>query len=130
DGFWWRWSDSPIETTSFALMALSAIEPKSALVEASMNWLVKNRRGAQWSNTRDTAIALLALTSYLKSSGELSSGMEYALHVNGKEIARRRITTEDVLAAPSRFFVDADLLREANEIRLERLSGEGPLYFS
>ena len=32
-----------------------------------MNWLVKNRRGAQWSNTRDTAIALLALNDYLET---------------------------------------------------------------
>ncbi len=36
-----------------------------------MNWLVKNRRGAQWNNTRDTAIALLAMNDYLERSGEL-----------------------------------------------------------
>src|SRR4030095_1646691 len=56
DGFYWRWSDGGVEATSFALRALLAIDPKNKLVEPVTNWLVKNRRGAQWSNTRDTAI--------------------------------------------------------------------------
>src|SRR2546423_4812763 len=48
---WWRWSDGPVESTSFALMALVAIDPKNALIEPASNWLIKNRRGAQWNNT-------------------------------------------------------------------------------
>jgi len=32
----------------------------------------QNRRGAQWNNTRDTAIVVLALNDYLRVSGELS----------------------------------------------------------
>src|SRR5262249_27702916 len=51
DGLWWRWSDGGVESTAFALRAILAIDPKSKLVEPTTNWLIKNRRGAQWNNT-------------------------------------------------------------------------------
>ena len=49
DGIWRRWSEGSVEATAFALRALVAIDPDHELVEPVMNWLVKNRRGAQWS---------------------------------------------------------------------------------
>jgi hypothetical protein len=61
DGLYWRWSDGGVEATSFALRALLAIDPKHRLIEPVTNWLIKNRRGSQWSNTRDTAIVVLTL---------------------------------------------------------------------
>ncbi|HEX3581711.1 MAG TPA: alpha-2-macroglobulin family protein, partial [Thermoanaerobaculia bacterium] len=53
DGFWWRWYEGPVESTAFALQALVRVDPQNKLIEPAMNWLVKNRRGAQWNNTRD-----------------------------------------------------------------------------
>ena len=50
------------------LRALLAIDPKNKLVEPVTNWLIKNRRGAQWSNTRDTAIVVLTLNDYLRTA--------------------------------------------------------------
>jgi uncharacterized protein YfaS (alpha-2-macroglobulin family) len=129
DRFWWQWYEGPVETTSFALQALVLIEPKHRLIEPAMNWLVKNRRGAQWNNTRDTAIALIALNDYLGASGELGGDVQYELTVNGRSIATKKIAAADVLRAPSRFTIDADLVRDANEIRIHR-SGRGALYFS
>ncbi|MDA2933003.1 hypothetical protein MYX82_01530 [Acidobacteria bacterium AH-259-D05] len=73
DGFYWRWSEGGVETTAFALKALLTIDPENPLIEPVTNWLIKNRRGAQWSNTRDTAIVLLALNDYLRESGELGN---------------------------------------------------------
>ncbi|MCZ6598259.1 MAG: MG2 domain-containing protein, partial [Planctomycetota bacterium] len=66
DGIYWRWSDGGVEATAFALRALVAVEPSHELVAPTVNWLVQNRRGAQWSNTRDTAICVLALSDYLR----------------------------------------------------------------
>ncbi len=130
-GVFWRWSDGGVESTAFALRALLAIEPEADLVVPVMNWLVKNRRGAQWSNTRDTAIVLLALNEYLQTSGELQSDFTYSLNVNGEPVATAEVTPATVLQAPSRFAVDPALLKEgANTITLSRTGGEGPLYFS
>ncbi len=134
DGIYWRWSDGGVEATAFALRALLAIDPQNKLIEPVTNWLVKNRRGAQWSNTRDTAIIVLTLNEYLRASGELASDLEYELLFNGQRIAANKITAADALGAPSRFEIH-NLRRElladgANDIRIRRLGGQGPIYFS
>jgi hypothetical protein len=127
-----KWSDGGIEATAFALRALLAIDPKNSLVELSMNWLVKNRRGAQWTNTRDTSFAVLALCDYLRATGELAPELEYEVLVNGTRVGRQKVTAKDALGAPSRFAVDRKLLKDGkNEVRIRRLDrGDGPLYFS
>jgi len=128
DRFWWHWHDGPVETTAFVLQALVTIDPKHKYVEPAMNWLVKNRRGAQWSNTRDTAITVLALNDYLRASGETVRDVDYEVSVNGKVIATKSIKAKDVLDAPSRFSVDPSIVNETGqEIHIRASS---PLYFS
>ncbi|HEY3281245.1 MAG TPA: alpha-2-macroglobulin family protein, partial [Armatimonadota bacterium] len=131
DSLWWRWCDSGVESTSFVLRALLAIDPKNELVEPVTNWLLQNRRGAQWSNTRDTAITVLAMNDYLKVSGELKNDLEYELQVNGTHVAGKRVTAEEALSAPSRFTVDPALLRDGdNEVVIRRtgvMDHKGPL---
>src|SRR6185369_1037035 len=99
DIIYWRWSDGGVEATSFALSALLAIDPKNKLIEPVTNWLIKNRRGAQWSNTRDTAIVVLTLNDYLKVSGEVQPAMSYQLVVNGTPVATKQLTADDALSA-------------------------------
>jgi uncharacterized protein YfaS (alpha-2-macroglobulin family) len=131
DGIYWRWSDGGVEATSFALRALLAIDPTNKLVEPVTNWLIKNRRGAQWSNTRDTAMTVLTLNEYLRQSGELAADLEYDLSVNGQPIATRTLTGEDALSAPSQFSIDRRFIRDGvNEIHISRPRGTSPLYFA
>lgn len=131
DGISWRWSEGGVEATAFALRALMTIEPKHPLIEPSVNWLIKNRRGAQWSNTRDTAITLLALNDYLRISGEAKADVEFAVEVNGQAVATRKISGADVFSAPSNFEIDRALLKDGeNQIRVKRTSGENPLYYA
>jgi alpha-2-macroglobulin len=130
DGIYWRWSDGGVEATAFALRALLAIDPQNKLIEPVTNWLLKGRRGAQWSNTRDTAITVLALNDYLRVTKELSPELEYEVTVNGTSIAKRKVSGAEVFAAPSRFAVDTKLIKDgANDIRIRR-KGEGPVYFA
>jgi uncharacterized protein YfaS (alpha-2-macroglobulin family) len=129
--FWWRWYEGPVETTAFVLQALVTIDPDNKLVEPAMNWLVKNRRGARWNNTRDTAISLLALNDYMQKSGELLGDVSYEVSVNDRVIATKTLSAKDVLGAPSRFSVDPAILGDTRqEIRIRRTSGKSPLYFS
>ncbi|PAW86570.1 MAG: hypothetical protein B9S33_07795 [Pedosphaera sp. Tous-C6FEB] len=130
DGIYWRWSDGGVEATAFALRALLAIDPQNKLIEPVTNWLLKGRRGAQWSNTRDTAITVLALNDYLRVTKELAPELEYEVTVNGTSIAKRKVSGAEVFAAPSRFAVDPKLIKDgANDIRIRR-KGEGPVYFA
>jgi len=130
DGIYWRWSEGGVEATAFALRALLTIDPQNKLIEPVTNWLIKNRRGAQWSNTRDTAIVVLAMNDYLRTSGELKGDLEYELIVNGKSIAKQKISGADVFNAPSRFTIDPKLVKDSNEIRIKRTRGDGPIYFA
>lgn len=130
DGIYWRWSDGGVEATAFALRALLAIDPKNKLVEPVTNWLLKNRRGAQWSNTRDTAIVVLAMNDYLRMSGELKPELEYELIVNGKSIAKKKVSGADVFNASSRFVIDPKLVKDSNQIRIVRKQGDTPVYFA
>ena len=131
DGIYWRWSEGGVEATAFALRALLTIDPSNKLIEPVTNWLVKNRRGAQWSNTRDTAITVLTMNDYLRRSGELAVDVEYDLLVNGQQVASRRVSGEEAIAAPSQFEIDRELIRDGvNEIRIARKRGNAPLYFS
>ncbi len=131
DGVSWRWSDGGVEATAFALRALLAIDPGNELIEPVTNWLVKNRRGAQWSNTRDTAITVLALNDYLRASGELEPQFEYELLVNGKSIAKKKVTAAEALTAPSRYTIDPGQVKNgANEITIVRRNGQGSIYFA
>jgi len=129
DKIWRRWSEGPVETTAFALRALLAVEPTSPLAEQAANWLVQNRRGAQWSNTRDTAIAILALDDWLARSGEVARDVEYELVLNGQVVARQRIPAAEMLRAPGEFRIPSGDVKDGpNEIRLRKVAGEGPLY--
>ena len=130
-GGWWRWSDGPIESTAFVLKALLAVNPQDDLVEPAMNWLVKNRRGGRWSNTRDTAYAILALCDYLRVSRETATDLAYDVVVNGQKVASRTVTPDTALAAPAPLAVPRGLLRDGtNEVRVVRTTGAGPLYVS
>lgn len=124
-GFWYRWTDSPVETTAFVLKALVTIEPGHELVTPAMNWLVKNRRGAQWSNTRDTAIALLALNEYLRATGETAEPVAYEILVNGRALTQQSLPAGALAAAPGSFVVPSDLLRDGhNDIRVVKRQGK------
>jgi uncharacterized protein YfaS (alpha-2-macroglobulin family) len=130
DGVCRRWSEAAVESTACVLRALLAIRPKHELVAPTVNWLVKNRRGAQWSSTRDTALAVLALCDYLKVSGEAEAEVGFEIAVNGAKVGSATIARGEAFAAPSRFVVDAALLRDgANEVAITRTSGSTPLYF-
>lgn len=131
DGIYYRWSDGGVEATAFALRALLAIDPQNKLVEPVTNWLIKNRRGAQWSNTRDTAITVLALNDYLRATGEAKPDLEYEVLVNGNSVVTKRLTAADALTAPSQFSIPRELIRDgANDIRIRRTGGSSPLYFA
>ncbi len=131
DGIYYRWSDGGVEATAWALRALLAIDPNNKLIEPTTNWLIKNRRGAQWSNTRDTAMVILTLNDYLRASGELNAETEYELQVNGQAVATKKITAADVFNAPSQFAIKPEFIKDgANEIRIARKGGKSPLYFA
>ena len=133
DGICWRWSDGGVEATAFALRALLAIDPKNALVEPVTNWLVEDRRGAQWSQHArhgDHRAGAERLSAH-KRRARLPM-LITKLRVNGQsvadaELSRFRSALAHRACSRSTASCSAD---GANQIRIVRKGGTGPLYFA
>ena len=124
DGIFWRWSDGGVEATSLRCGPCWRSIQQNKLIEPVTNWLIKNRRGAQWSNTRDTAIVVLTLNDYLRMSGELSPSWDMNCWSTENRSRRSKSTAEDALSAPSKFAIPRELIRDgANEITIRRQTG-------
>lgn len=126
----WRWSEAPIETTAFALRALLAVQPSHSLVEPARNWLVRSRRGPRWSNTRDTALVVLALNDLLRVSGEARPDLSFTVEVNGREVGSADLAGRSLAEVPTTFLIDGEGLSSTNQIRVRRRGGTSPLYLS
>ncbi|MCC5850735.1 MAG: hypothetical protein JJU29_21820 [Verrucomicrobia bacterium] len=135
---WWgknrdqrHWHESSVEATAFTLMALLQVQPEHDLIEPAVQWLIRNRRGAGWNNTKDTAIAILALNHYLRQTQSHGSAYEYTLYANGHHISTQSIRPDTLLQIPTHFEVPPHILRDgANEIRVTRTAGPGRLTMS
>ncbi len=127
---WWTWWRSPVEATAFALQAMLLVEPSNELVVPAMNWLTRNRTAARWDHTRDTSVAVLALTDYLRMSGELESDLDAEIRVNGEHLQRVSIPLSRVLEGARTTTVPNAMLRDGtNTVEIIRRSGDGPVYF-
>lgn len=130
-GSWWQWSLSPTETTAFALRALLVADPINALCEQAAAWLLAKRTGPQWSNTRDTALAVLALNDYLVHTHERMPAGSLDVHLNGHRVKGIEIGGGAFALDGSTFTVDPAFIRDGvNEIRVSRKSGSGSLFAS
>ncbi len=120
--------DGSVETTALCLEALLQIEPGNPLVDPAANWLLANRQSGHWTNTRDTALALLALNHYAKLRGDATADGSYSLGFNGHSVAERRFS-RDSLLEPASFAIDPAFLRPGrNSLTLGRTGGRTPCY--
>ena len=132
DGIAYRWSDSPIETTSAAIEAMTLINPQHELLDPAVNWLLAQRRAASWTNTRDTAIAVMALAGYVSSRGELIHPLDVKVKVNGFTIGELSFDQKSILRGPAAVEVPASLVSRGNifDISIERGESPAPVYYN
>jgi hypothetical protein len=119
------------EATALAVQFLSRQDPKSELLPKAVAWLMENRdQGEYWQSTKPTAMVLLALTEYLKQSGELQSGTGAELYLNDSKVGSYALNSEGKNGGAVTVELDASQLKEAqNHLRLEKKGG-GTIYWS
>ncbi|HAZ64701.1 MAG TPA: hypothetical protein DCZ72_13980 [Armatimonadetes bacterium] len=123
----WRWSEDQVETTAFALLAALAVEPDAELAAKTAQWLLLNRTGNRWYSTKDTAAAILALSTYADQHDQLSGEYTVKVSVNGTEVQGFEITPANVLNADTEVEIDPALLRDGNnEIVVTATDGGRP----
>ncbi|MEO7412900.1 MAG: alpha-2-macroglobulin family protein [Opitutaceae bacterium] len=120
--------DGAVESTALCLQALLALDPKDETVDAAAAWLLLNRQSGRWNNTRDTALALLALSDYARARGETSARGGYRLTLNGRVLAEKRFDRTSVLAPITLQVAATALQAGGNQILLERTGGDSPCY--
>lgn len=92
---WWRWWNSDVEINALLLRALLAIDPENPIVEKVLQGLVNKRvYGGRWQSTRDTAMAVTALSEYLVQKRKVNGKIEFnyaidnlpGVHVNSPDL--------------------------------------------
>lgn len=125
---WWSESRYGHETTAAALQVLAEVRPANPLLPRVVRWLLAERRGDEWTSTRDTAHILLALASYLPTTGELTAKGAVRVLVNGRERAKYPLDAATIVS-PRVEIPLKDLRVGDNTIRLER-EGAGRFYYA
>lgn len=82
----WREADA-VEAMAYALLALARAAPKAAVVPRLTESLLAQRSGGQWRTTRDTALAIFALSEQVSSAAAQGAGT-LSVRVNGREVAK------------------------------------------
>jgi uncharacterized protein YfaS (alpha-2-macroglobulin family) len=124
-----RWSEGGIEATAYALRALLAVDPGNKRADMAARWLIANRRGAQWKNTKDTALVILSLLDYMKARQEASPQFQAEVLVNGRKLESVKFTRENALGLLKLQVPASSLQRGANKVAV-KLQGSGRLYAS
>lgn len=127
-GIHYRWSEGGVEATAFNIKALANMDLQSPYLEKAVRWMVLNRRGASWKNTRDTAIAILGLADYLKATRELAPEYDYTVSVNGKEVRKGRADSSNVFSFNRLIDIPAAALQDGDNRVSVTIKGKGALY--
>jgi uncharacterized protein YfaS (alpha-2-macroglobulin family) len=127
-----RWAmNTDTRSTGIILDALALLDPDNALIPNVVRWLMVARKDGIWETTQETAWALIALTDWMVVTGELHGNYEYAVAVNGDELAAGQVDAGNVGQSVKLHVAVADLLRErGNVLNVGRGPGEGRLYYT
>jgi hypothetical protein len=118
---------SSMRSTALALDAIVRIRPGDPIVTKTVRWLMARRAPDGWGTTQETAYAVVALTDYLRASGELNSGSTYRVYVNEQLVQQGTLNGKQVQQT---IRIPATQLHESvNRIRLERNGSNGQLYY-
>jgi|GEM_PF-271271 len=123
------WQYDGVEATAYAVKAIIELKGATPITEKAIRWLMTQKQGETWHNTRQTAMVIYSLVDYMKASGETSPDYSVTVKVNGQQVLSRQMTRADIFQPEQRVRVDAPLHAGANAITIEK-SGAGRLYSS
>lgn len=86
-------------TTAIVLRAITWTDPENSLLPQAVRWLTMARSSGRWESTQENVWAILALSDYMSSSGELEAAYSYQLSING-DVAAEGSVDETSLDVP------------------------------
>lgn len=122
------WTDNEVEISSLALMALIEVVPDCELIPKAVRYLNVSRRGDRWYSTKDTAMAVMALTRYMAEYEDPDPDYSYTVSLNGKEIMDGRMAGVDATGDGVHEKFGDVLAPGANKLTISK-TGRGNLYY-
>jgi uncharacterized protein YfaS (alpha-2-macroglobulin family) len=124
-------------STAIVLAALARLDPKNALGANTVRWLMVARKDGYWETTQETAWAILGLTDWMVSTGELKGAYNWQVVVNGEALGKGTVSSQNIKETTKLQIAVAKLLADqANRVVIERWApdgqnaGTGRLYYS
>ncbi len=117
-------------TTAIVLMALARLDPENVNLPNTVRWLMVARKEGHWETTQETVWSVLALTDFMRSTGELQGEYSFDVELNGEMLKQGQVDSSNVdepikLVTP----IQELLLDVANELVINR-DGTGRLYYT
>jgi hypothetical protein len=127
----WRWFTSDVETNAWVLRAIVALDPRNPLAPKIAEWLANHRwHGEYWGSTRDTALAVHALSDYLRATYHTTGEFTVAITLDGRHVADVRVDWKRMLAGACRIQLDGSALKPgAHRVTVNRKDRQ-PLYYA
>ena len=124
-------------STAIILAALARLDRNNPLAAQAVRWLMSARREGFWETTQENAWAIIALTDWMKVTGELQGRYDWRVWINDQLLGQGSVTPENLTETQQLQIEVARLLAEAvNRVVVERsapagqATGTGRLYYS
>jgi uncharacterized protein YfaS (alpha-2-macroglobulin family) len=129
---WWA-MNTDTRSTAMVLDAIALHDPTNALAPNVVRWLMMARQEGTgyWRGSQETVWSLIALTDWMRATGELKGDYPYSARLNDQVLAEgvasaATITRSTVVETPI-----AELLRDTgNRLSIARGPGQGRLYYT
>jgi hypothetical protein len=133
----YRNMNTDVRSTAIVTWALARLQPESELLPTAVRWLMSVRQESDWHSTNTTAWSLMALVTYMQTSGELKGDYSYNVYLNDANVGTGGIHKENLDETTTLRIEIANLLvEETNRLLIQRLpaqegeTGLGQLYYS
>ncbi len=129
----WTWAYAPLmqtneRATAVVLRALLRIRTDDVLIPDLTRWLLTNRRDGHWDTTQSTTETLLALTEYLRKTGELDANFTAGAEINGAMKKTQKFDKSNVLTKADLLLLLGELKEGDNAVTIGK-DGTGTLYY-
>jgi uncharacterized protein YfaS (alpha-2-macroglobulin family) len=132
---YWTWN-TDTRSTAMVLDAIAKLDPKNQLGPNVVRWLMMARTAGRWETTQETAWSLIALTDWMKTTGELTPDYNWDVKINDQSIGSGAANKDTVKTSVTLTQSVASLLRDqGNALTIDRTfkepqSGSGQLYYA
>ncbi len=126
----WNWN-TDTRTTAIVLDAFARLWPKNDLGPNTVRWLMVAREGGHWETTQETAWAIISLTDWMVTTGELDASYTWSMEFNTRPTAEGAVSPSTVRNSTVITIDVREMLRDnVNTLMIDRSAGPGRLYYT